>query len=307
MKKIDLKNKKIGVLYGGMSSEREVSLRSGEAIYKALINLGFNAKLYDVDSSFMNLLVNERPFDLAFIALHGRGGEDGTIQAVLEYLEMPYTGSGVLASALAMDKVKTKQIWQANGIPVLPQAVLSEGFDADKVIKKVGFPMAVKPALEGSSVGISKVCNKNELILAYKEAKKYNCIIMAEKWVDGAELTIAIVADEVMPVIKIDVTKGFYDYNTKYITGATSYNCPSGLDLELEDEVKLLAKKSADILGVSGWSRVDVMLDEDNSPWILEINTIPGMTEKSLVPKAAKQAGYSFDEVVLKIIEQVEV
>ncbi len=292
---------KIGVLYGGTSAEREVSINSGLAIHKALVAEGINAELFDVGSDFINKIQNKN-FDFVFIALHGRGGEDGTIQAVLDWLEIPYTGSGVLASAISMDKVKTKQIWKANNLPVLPQIILEEGFNIDLVVEKIGFPMAVKPALEGSSVGIFKVENKSDLESAFINANKFNSVVMAEKWVEGDELTAAIIADEAMPLIRIKMAEGFYDYNAKYVTGATAYECPCGLDSNLEEQIKELAKKAAKCLGVFGWCRVDIMLDADNNPWLLEINTIPGMTETSLVPKAAKSAGYSFNQIVVKIL-----
>lgn len=293
---------KVGVLYGGFSAERTVSLATGSAIYNALIDAGIDAELYDVDRQFLSLLI-DKPFDFAFIALHGRGGEDGTLQAILDWLEIPYVGSGMQASAIAMDKVKTKQIWQASGLPVLPQMLLHAGVCPADVVAQVGLPLAIKPALEGSSVGISKVCSEAEIMPAYEKARGYDRVIMAERWVEGDELTGAIIGDEVMPLIRIRMQTGFYDYEAKYVTGATAYECPCGLPAEQEAAIQTLMKSAAKAIGVKDWSRVDVMLDAAQQPWLLEINTIPGMTPTSLVPKAAKQAGMRFEDTVIKILK----
>ncbi len=292
---------KVGVLYGGLSAEREVSLWSGKAVYDALVNVGVEAELIDVASDFLHLVV-DKPFDFAFIVLHGRGGEDGTIQAILDWMNIPYTGSGVRASAIAMDKVRTKQLWKANGLPVLPQALLSDGFDVDAVIAEVGLPMAVKPALEGSSNGISKVETREQLLPAYQKAAEHDSVIMAESWVDGDEYTGAIIADKALPLIKIKVENGLYDFETKYVTGADEYQCPCGLSEAEEKALQELIVSSANVIGVRDWCRVDVMVDKQGKPWLIEVNTIPGMTRTSLVPKASLQAGMSFEETVLRIL-----
>ncbi len=294
---------KIAVLYGGLSAEREISLQSGEAIYQALLEAGLDAVLIDVDENFLQTVL-AKSFDYAFIALHGRGGEDGVIQAILEWQNIPYVGSGVCASAIAMDKIRTKELWQAHNLPVLPQMILTEGFDPQEVIAKVGLPMAVKPALEGSSNGVSKVETAEQLVAAYEMAAKHDSVIMAEFWVEGEEYTASIIGDKVLPIIHIRVDQGIYDYETKYITGATEYRCPSGLPEAQENAIKAMVKKSAAVIGVKDWARVDIMIDKQQQPWLIEINTVPGMTENSLVPKSAKEMGLSFTETVLTILQK---
>lgn len=293
---------KIGVLYGGLSDEREVSLWSGQAVYDALINAGVDAELIDVAEDFLHI-ITDRPFDYAFIVLHGRGGEDGTIQAILDWLKIPYTGSGVRASAIAMDKVRTKQLWEANRLPVLPHVVLDEGFDIDKVIDYVGLPMAVKPALEGSSNGVSKVENREQLLPAYEKAAQHNSVVMAETWAEGEEFTAAIIGDQALPLIRIKVKNGLYDFETKYVTGADEYQCPCGLTDEQEAAIQDLAISAAEVVGIRDWCRVDMIVDQAGDTWLIEVNTIPGMTKTSLVPKAAKEVGLSFEETVLKILK----
>lgn len=293
---------RVGVLYGGLSDERQVSLWSGQAVYEALVTAGIEAVLIDVSSDFLNVVV-QRPFDYAFIVLHGRGGEDGTIQAILDWLNIPYTGSGVCASAIAMDKIRTKQLWQAGGLPVLPQVVLTADFEADAVVAEVGLPMAVKPALEGSSNGISKVTAKAQLLAAYEKAAKHHTVVMAESWVEGDELTGAIIGDLALPLIRIQVAQGFYDYTTKYVTGASEYHCPCGLSSEQEQTIQAMMLRAAQLLGCKDWCRVDVMRDQDGQTWLIELNTIPGMTKTSLVPKATAVHGWDFTETVLMILK----
>ncbi len=293
---------RVGVLYGGLSAEREVSLNSGRAVYKALTELGVDVGLYDVGEDFISVLC-ERPFDVAFIALHGRGGEDGTIQAVLEWLGIPYTGSGVLASAIAMDKIKTKMLWQAAGLPVLPQQLVTLDTDIDTLLSELPLPLAIKPALEGSSVGVTKVEHRDDLRPAIELAMQCNSAVMAEPWVEWGELTGAVLGSKALPLIRITTTEGFYDYNAKYLAkGITDYQCPSGLPETKEKEIKALVLKAAEVIGIKAWSRVDVMLDETGQPWLLEINTVPGMTATSLVPKAANQMGLSFNELIYEIL-----
>lgn len=293
---------KVGVLYGGLSDERQVSLWSGEAVYTALRKAGVNAELIDVKEDFLHLIL-DKSFDWAFPVLHGRGGEDGTLQAILDWLNIPYVGSGVRASAIAMDKVRTKQLWQAAGLPVLPQAILSEGFDPDEIIAHIGLPMAVKPALEGSSNGVSKVTMREQLQPAFDAANQHNSVIMAERWIEGNEYTGAIIGNRALPLIRICVDNGIYDFETKYVTGANEYRCPCGLANDEESTLQDLMLKAAEIVGTRDWCRVDLMVDNDNQPWLIELNTIPGMTENSLVPKAANVAGLSFTETVLTILQ----
>lgn len=293
---------KVGVLYGGLSDEREVSLWSGEAVYKALLTAGIDAVLIDVGEDFLSV-VADKPFDYAFIVLHGRGGEDGTVQAILDWAHIPYVGSGVRASAIAMDKVRSKQLWQAAGLPVLPQAILQDNFDIDAIIAEVGLPMAIKPALEGSSNGVSKVTARDELLPAYQKASQHDSVIMAERWVEGDEFTGAIIGDKALPLIRIQVDGGLYDFETKYITGATEYQCPCGLPAHEEKALQALVLQAAQVIGTRDWARVDMMCDANGNPWLIEINTIPGMTETSLVPKAANVVGMSFTETVLTILQ----
>lgn len=293
---------KVGVLYGGLSAEREVSLAGGKAVYEALNNVGIDTLLIDVDETFLSVVL-EKPFDFAVIVLHGRGGEDGSVQAILDWLKIPYTGSGVRASAIAMDKVRTKQLWQAAGLPVLPQMLLDDDFDADTVIANVGLPMAVKPALEGSSVGVCKVTSQAELHDAYQSGKQHNSVIMAERWVEGEEYTGAIIGQTALPLIRICMNDGFYDYEAKYVTGASDYLCPCGLPTAVEKQIQQLMLQAANVVGIKDWARVDAMMDSDGKMWLIEINTIPGMTKTSLVPKAAQQAGHSFEETVLMILK----
>ncbi len=292
---------KVGVLYGGLSNERQVSLWSGEAVYGALLQAGIEAELIDVAEDFLHIIV-DKPFDWAFPVLHGRGGEDGTLQAILDWLHIPYVGSGVRASAIAMDKVRTKQLWQAAGLPVLPQLILTDNFDVDAVIAEVGLPMAIKPALEGSSNGISKVNTPEELLPAYRLASAHNSVIMAEHWAEGREYTGAIIGECVFPLIEIQVNNGIYDYQTKYVTGADNYRCPCGLPDVREKALQDLLLQAAAVVGTRDWCRIDLIVDNDNQPWLIEVNTIPGMTENSLVPKATKVAGLSFTQTVLTIL-----
>ncbi|MBS9781729.1 MAG: D-alanine--D-alanine ligase [Gammaproteobacteria bacterium] len=293
---------KVGVLYGGVSDEREVSLWSGQAVYDALIKVGVEAELIDVTDDFLQV-ITRTPIDYAFIVLHGRGGEDGTVQAILDWLKIPYTGSGVQASAIAMDKVRTKQVWQACGLPVLPQMILTDGFDVDEVIQAIGLPMAVKPALEGSSNGISKVETREQLLPAYEKANQHHSVVMAESWAEGEEFTAGIIGETALPLIHIKVDSGLYDFETKYIKGADEYRCPCGLDEANEKAIQRLSVQAAKALGVKDWCRVDLIKDKNGKTWLIEINTIPGMTKTSLVPKAAKVLGLDFEETVLKILK----
>jgi len=255
----------------------------------------------DVSESVIADLEKEN-FQRAFIVLHGRGGEDGTIQALLKLMAVPYTGSGVMASSLAMDKLKTKQIWLAMGLPTPDFCVLDSEQSCQQALEKLSLPLIVKPVLEGSSIGMSKVESEDELIPAWQKAQQCGGTVIAEHWIEGDEYTAAVLDDQVLPMIKLKTTHKFYDYDAKYEAVDTQYICPCGLPQEQEKEFAALMTKAFNAVGASAWGRVDFMVDKNNQPWLIEVNTVPGMTDHSLVPMAAKQAGISFDELVLKIL-----
>jgi D-alanine-D-alanine ligase len=297
---------KVAVLFGGKSAEREVSLKSGAAVLAALLRSGVDAHPFDPAVQNLQALVDDG-FDRAFIALHGRYGEDGTVQGALELLGVPYTGSGVMASALGMDKWRTKLVWQAGGLPIPDYALLDEHSDWESVAQQLGLPLFVKPANEGSSVGISKVKSVAELPAAYREAVKHDPLVLAERFVGGGEYTVALLGDQGLPVIKIVPANEFYDYDAKYLSNDTRYLCPSDLDSAQEAEMQRLAKQAFALIGGQGWGRVDFLMSENGKPYLLEANTSPGMTDHSLVPMAARQAGMSFDQLVLRILELTHV
>jgi D-alanine-D-alanine ligase len=297
---------KVAVLMGGPSAEREVSLKSGNAVLAALKRQGVDAHGIDADKSTLRHLQDEK-FDRVFIALHGRWGEDGVIQGALEVLDMPYTGSGVLGSALAMDKLRSKYLWSASGVPTPEYVVIDSAADLGRVAAKLGLPVFIKPVREGSSLGISKAKTENELKAAWEMAAKYDDKVVAERFIDGAELTCAIIGDRALPLIRIETDREFYDYEAKYILDSTRYFCPCGLPAAREREIQDLARRAFETLACSGWGRVDFMLDKAGRAYTLEVNTVPGMTDHSLVPKAAKQAGLDFDELVLRILETADV
>ena len=298
---------KVAVLYGGDSAEREVSLISGQAVYEALCRQGIDAHLVDSRDRQVVLNLGNQGFDRAFVMLHGRGGEDGQIQGVLQWLGIPYTGSGGMACALAMDKIMTKQVWASYGLPVLKDYVLqgNESYDEVCALLKVR-DFAVKPALEGSSVGISRVRNAGEWQAALSHAKVGEQKVMVEPWVEGRELTCAVVDNQVLPLIEIITgkTHDFYDFHAKYQAEDTYYLCPAPLDADLSAEIAALTAKAFAVLDARAWGRVDIMLDQENRPWLLEINLAPGMTSHSLVPQAAAQAGMDFDALVLRVLTQ---
>ncbi len=294
---------KVAVLMGGISAEREVSLRSGEAILQALLNKGVDAHRYDVNSDNIES-IKQLGFDRVFVALHGRWGEDGVVQGALEAIGMPYTGSGVLGCALAMDKVRTKQVWQALGLPTAKYRVLRSESDLNGVIDELGLPLFLKPAREGSSVGIGKVVAEEDLLEAYRLTASVGDDVLAEQFIGGDELTCSILMGEALPVIRMKTSNEFYDYEAKYESDDTQYFCPAGLDDELENKVRSLALAAFDALDCHVWGRVDVMLTENNEPLLLEVNTVPGMTGQSLVPMAAKAKGISFDDLVLSILQE---
>ncbi|HEU0219797.1 MAG TPA: D-alanine--D-alanine ligase [Gallionella sp.] len=293
---------KVAVLFGGKSAEREVSLKSGTAVLAALKRSGVDAHAFDPAMQNLQALRDDG-YERAFIALHGRFGEDGTVQGALELLGIPYTGSGVLASALGMDKWRTKLVWQAAQLPVPKYALLDAHSDWAGVVQQLGLPLFVKPANEGSSVGISKVKATGELRGAYQAAAKHDKLVIAESFIGGGEYTVAILGDEVLPVIKIEPASEFYDYEAKYLRDDTRYLCPCGLGAAQEAEMQRLAKQAFTLIGGQGWGRVDFLMDEAGKPYLLEVNTAPGMTDHSLVPMAARQAGISFEQLVVKVLE----
>jgi D-alanine-D-alanine ligase len=297
---------KVAVFLGGKSAEREVSLKSGGMVLNALRSRGVDALPFDPAERGLDVLIGER-FERAFIALHGRFGEDGTVQGVLEWLGIPYTGSGVLASALAMDKLRTKLLWHAEGLPTPPYAVLTKDSDLRAVARKLGVPLMVKPASEGSSIGMSKVRSAARLDEAYALAVNYDRVVIAEKFIDGTELTAGILGDQVLPLIKLETPRDFYDYEAKYIANDTRYIVPCGLSAARERDMQALCLKAFRVLGCSGWGRVDLMLNRQGRPFLLEVNTVPGMTDHSLVPMAARAVGMSYEDLCLRILEAAHV
>ena len=296
---------KVAVLMGGLSAEREISLLSGNAVLAALKSKGVDAHGIDVDENIVSELVAE-DYQRAFIVLHGRGGEDGTMQGLLELMSVPYTGSDVKASSLAMDKLKTKQIWLSMGLPTPDFCILDSEQSCKQALEKLGLPLIIKPVLEGSSIGMSKVESEDELVPAWEKAQQCGGTVIAERWVVGEEYTAAMLDGQVLPMIKLKTTHKFYDYDAKYEAEDTQYICPCGLSEEREAELGELACRAFDAVGASSWGRVDFMLDQNDQPWLIEVNTVPGMTSHSLVPMAAKQAGLSFEDLVLKILSLAE-
>ncbi len=288
---------RIAVLMGGDSAEREISLRSGEAVLSALRRRGYEAAAFDPRDAPLEAL---RGFDAAFIALHGRGGEDGTIQGALEALGVPYTGSGVLGSALAMDKWRCKRLWQGCGLPT-PAARLLRSGEAEQV-QGLGWPLIVKPAREGSSLGMARVDGPAELAAAYRQAAGYDAEVLAEAWVAGQEYTVALLGDRALPSIRLETGNAFFDYEAKYRAPDTRHECPSGLDGGEERRLAALCREAFAAAGGSGWGRVDVVRDAAGAWQLLEVNTIPGLTDHSLVPIAAAEAGIGFDELVVRIL-----
>ncbi|MEO5702938.1 MAG: D-alanine--D-alanine ligase [Gammaproteobacteria bacterium] len=293
---------KVAVLMGGLSAEREVSLKSGQAVYNALLRKGVDAHAIDAGRDVFQVLAAGN-FDRVFIALHGRGGEDGTLQGALETLGLPYTGSGVLGSALSMDKLRAKLIWVGAGLPTPPFAVLKPNAKLDKVMEKLGLPLMVKPAHEGSSIGISKVSEAGQMAAAWAAAAAYDSCVIVERCIEGAEYTAALLGGQALPLIRLETPNVFYDYEAKYSADSTRYFCPAGLDPAQEQTFQNLALRAFDTLGCSGWGRVDFMCDAQGQPWLIESNTVPGMTDHSLVPMAARHAGIEFDELVWRILE----
>lgn len=292
---------RVAVLFGGKSAEREVSLKSGNAVLSALQAAGVDAFGIDVGDDFLARLNSEK-IDRAFIVLHGRGGEDGSMQGLLECAGIPYTGSGILASALAMDKLRTKQVWHSLGLPTPRHAVLTSQADCKAAATELGFPLIVKPAHEGSSIGMAKVESVEALVAAWQDAARYDSQVLVEQWIAGPEYTIAVLRGEVLPPIGLGTPHTFYDYDAKYLADDTQYRIPCGLSAEKEAELKSLTSRACEAVGTQGWARADVMQDASGQFWLLEVNTVPGMTDHSLVPMAARAAGLDFQQLVLAIL-----
>jgi len=299
---------KVAVLLGGPSAEREISLLSGNAVLKALRERGVDAHPFDPAERNLHDLVSEG-FARVFIALHGRFGEDGTVQGALETLRIPYTGSGVMASALAMDKWRTKLVWLASGIPTPRYRVVDAATDWMSVVAHLGLPLIVKPAREGSTIGITKVTavDHDELRIAYEGAARHDRLVLIEEFVSGVELTASIVNGRALPLIRIEAPQGNYDYHNKYFSDETKYFCPSGIPEPLERQIRQQSLAAFDIIGCSGWGRLDLILRDDGSYSFLEVNTSPGMTGHSLVPMAARQAGTPFADLCVEILEGAHV
>ncbi|MCI0507705.1 MAG: D-alanine--D-alanine ligase [Gammaproteobacteria bacterium] len=293
---------KVAVLMGGLSAERDVSLKSGNAVLKALTAQKIDAHGIDAGHDILSVLAAGR-FDRVFIALHGRGGEDGTMQGALEVLQLPYTGSGVMASALAMDKLRTKYVWMGQGLPTPGYCALNDATDFAAVVKQYGLPLMVKPAHEGSSIGMSKVTRADQLEGAYRKAAKFDSEVFAEQWITGTEYTIAILGDEALPMIRLETPHDFYDYEAKYIANTTGYHIPCGLGAAEEKKLQDLALKAFKGVGAAGWGRLDMLCDKKGNPYLIELNTVPGLTDHSLVPMAAKAAGISFEELMVRILQ----
>lgn len=296
---------RIAVLMGGNAAERTVSLRSGEAVYQALLQAGADVIAIDVQGHGLEQ-ITQHQFDLVFNAMHGRGGEDGTIQGALEWLGVPYTGSGVMASAIAMDKWRTKMIWSAAGLPTPKAYLLDQQSDWLEVISALDNNAIIKPAREGSSIGMRRVHNHTELQESYVYASQYDALVLAEQWVTGAEFTVAIVNGEALPPIRLRTSHEFYDYEAKYQSDDTEYILPCGLSAEKEQELKDIVLRAFNVLGCEGWGRIDVMQDQQENFWLLEANTVPGMTDHSLVPMAAKAMGMDFTQLVLALLQEAK-
>jgi D-alanine-D-alanine ligase len=293
---------RVAVLLGGDSTEREISLLSGNAVLAGLKRRGVDAHAFDPREQALATLLSER-FDRVWIALHGPGGEDGTLQGALEYLGVPYTGSGVMGSAIGMDKLRTKRLAHAVGVATADYVVLRGQQDFELALDRLGVPMIVKPATQGSSVGMSKVEQATDLPAAYEAAARIESSVFAEAWISGREYTVAILQGRALPAIRIETPRTFYDYEAKYFRDDTRYFCPSGLSVPAEQHLANLAVAAFDAVDAGGWGRADFMMDTTGRPLLLEVNTVPGMTDHSLVPMAARAAGIDFDELAWRVLE----
>lgn len=292
---------RVAVFMGGDSAEREVSLKSGQAVLSALVSAGVDAYPVDVRGCLLKT-VEDPQFDRVFIALHGRGGEDGTIQAILSQAGIPYTGSELLASALAMDKLRTKYVFEGCGLPTPRFRAMGSVDEADSILRELTLPLSVKPSREGSSIGIRKVASRQELVEAYEQAAVLDPLVLIEEWVEGPEFTVSLLQDQALPAIGLSTDHVFYDYDAKYLADDTRYQIPCGLDPDNELKLQHLALEAFRVLGCRTWGRVDIMQDRKGDFWLLEVNTVPGMTDHSLVPMSAKAAGISFEELVVRIL-----
>ena len=291
----------IAVLLGGSSAEREVSLRSGAAVMEAFARLGIPVTAIDTrDADWMQQLA---PFSHCFLALHGPGGEDGTVQGALECLGKSYTGSGVMASALSMDKLRTKRLWRGADLPTPAYRIPRSAQEAKRAVEELGLPLFVKPNNQGSSVGMSKVAEAGHMDEAYALARRYSHEVLVEQFVAGPEYTASVLAGEALPLIRIQPAGEYYDYHAKYVAEDTQYHCPCGLPAELEERLQTLCLRAFDAIGARGWGRVDFMLDQGQQPWLIEANTVPGMTSHSLVPMAARARGIEFEELCWRVLE----
>lgn len=291
---------RVAVLLGGWSAERDISLKSGGEVLAALKRAGVDAQEIDASPEVLRQ-ISAAEWDRAFLILHGRGGEDGVAQAALELAGIPYTGSGVLGSALGMDKRLCKEIWRGAGLPTPAWHMLGGEADCRKALEQIGLPMVIKPVLEGSSIGVTIVREADQLLPAWEAAKAYGTV-MAEQFIEGRELTCALLDGEALPLIHVETPAEFYDYEAKYLADSTQYHCPCGLSADLEGRLQRLSQQAFDAVAASGWGRVDLMLDANDQPWLIEVNTVPGMTDHSLVPMAARAAGMDFEELVLRIL-----
>lgn len=292
----------VAVLMGGISAEREISIKSGMAVFEALKRQGIDVLAIDVEENLAKALAGIK-IDRGFNIVHGRGGEDGVLQSILDDLKIPYTGSGVEASKLTIDKLSTKVCWKKHELSTPDWFVLNDENDIESCIESLGFPVIVKPMLEGSSIGMNKANNKDELMKALLDAQQYHCQAFAESWVKGEEYTVAVLNGEALPVIRLETPHVFYDYEAKYQSQNTLYHCPCGLQEPQENQLKALALKACVVTGVIGWGRVDLFIDDAGNTQLIEVNTVPGMTDHSLVPMAAKADGIEFDELVWRILE----
>lgn len=293
---------RVAVFMGGDSAEREVSLNSGAAVVSALQSAGVDAFGVDVQGCLLKT-VDDPQFDRVFIALHGRGGEDGTLQAILAQAGIPFTGSEVLASALAMDKLRSKYVFEGCGLPTPKFRAMASVSEADEVLASLNAPLSVKPSREGSSIGIRKVTTREELVSAYEAASQHDSLVLVEEWIEGPEFTVSVLQGRALPAIGLSTEHEFYDYDAKYLADDTQYRIPCGLAPDQELELQHLAVEAFQVIGCRSWGRVDVMQDREGRFWLLEVNTSPGMTDHSLVPMAARAAGISFEELVVRILK----
>jgi D-alanine-D-alanine ligase len=293
---------KVAVLMGGIAAEREVSLRSGQAVCDALQRAGVDATALDV-TRLEQLVEIARDYDRAFIALHGRWGEDGQVQAILKSLNMPFTGSDMAASAIAMDKLRTKWLWRGAGLSTPNFIHVSQNRPLDLDGFNLDFPLIVKPCHEGSSIGMRKVYNLDELQQAVSFAQEYDSEVLIEQWITGREFTVAVLNGQVLPTIELKTSHDFYDYSAKYQSNDTQYICPCEIDCELQTQIDRLVLQGFDVVGAKGWGRMDLMVDDKHQAWLIELNTVPGMTDHSLVPKAARVAGIEFEQLVVEILK----